>query len=64
MLETVDKFTNFNEFFYRKLKPSARPLASPSDPVRLSLSLSPPFFRFTVRRGGCVGVVHLTCATH
>lgn len=45
MLETVDKFTNFNEFFYRKLKPSARPLASPSDP---KIAVSPADSRMHV----------------
>merc|ERR1712000_619570 len=45
MLESVDKFTNFNEFFYRKLKPSARPLASPSDP---KIAVSPADSRMNV----------------
>jgi len=31
MLEPLDHYQNFNEFFYRKLKPSARPVASPKD---------------------------------
>jgi len=26
-LDTVESFKNFNEFFYRKLKPTARPIA-------------------------------------
>jgi phosphatidylserine decarboxylase len=30
----VDSFRNFNEFFYRKLKPSARPVDSPQSDVR------------------------------
>ena len=34
ILEPLETFKNFNEFFYRKLKPGARVLAS-SDPVRL-----------------------------
>lgn len=29
--EDLDSFQNFNEFFYRKLKPGARPIASPDD---------------------------------
>ncbi|KAL6068953.1 phosphatidylserine decarboxylase [Balamuthia mandrillaris] len=32
MLDPVSSFTNFNEFFYRKLKPSARLIAAPNDP--------------------------------
>lgn len=32
VLEPLDSFGNFNEFFYRKLKLAARTLASPSDP--------------------------------
>jgi len=32
-----DDFDTFNEFFFRKLKPEARPIASPDDPVRHSL---------------------------
>lgn len=31
MLEPKESFANFNEFFYRKLKPSARPVAKPDD---------------------------------
>eukprot|EP00824_Muranothrix_gubernata_P005667 TRINITY_DN173_c0_g1_i2.p1 TRINITY_DN173_c0_g1~~TRINITY_DN173_c0_g1_i2.p1 ORF type:complete len:504 (+),score=108.08 TRINITY_DN173_c0_g1_i2:488-1999(+) len=31
MLEPMDSFQNFNEFFYRKLKPDARPIAEPDD---------------------------------
>lgn len=29
--EDLDSFQNFNEFFYRKLKPGARPIASADD---------------------------------
>lgn len=29
--EDLDSFQNFNEFFYRKLKPGARPIASHAD---------------------------------
>jgi phosphatidylserine decarboxylase len=29
---TPESFTSFNEFFYRQLKPNARPIAAPEDP--------------------------------
>eukprot|EP00127_Corallochytrium_limacisporum_P005192 Clim_evm9s201 gene=Clim_evmTU9s201 len=32
--EDISKFRNFNEFFYRKLKPTARPIFAPDDPQR------------------------------
>jgi phosphatidylserine decarboxylase len=32
ILDPLDSFKNFNEFFYRKLKPEARPIDSPNDP--------------------------------
>ncbi|KAL1924727.1 uncharacterized protein VTP21DRAFT_4381 [Calcarisporiella thermophila] len=32
ILEPLESFKNFNEFFYRKLKPDARPCDSPDDP--------------------------------
>ncbi|KAM0791836.1 hypothetical protein ACM66B_004094 [Microbotryomycetes sp. NB124-2] len=32
VLEPVDNFKTFNEFFYRKLKPDARPVAEPDNP--------------------------------
>jgi phosphatidylserine decarboxylase len=35
ILDPLDSFKTFNEFFYRKLKPSARPVESPDDPYRL-----------------------------
>ncbi|KAI6017976.1 phosphatidylserine decarboxylase-domain-containing protein [Pisolithus microcarpus] len=35
ILEPVESFKTFNEFFYRKLKPTARPLDCPEDPCRL-----------------------------
>ena len=38
ILEPLDSFKNFNEFFYRKLKPNARRIAS-EDPVRFLLIL-------------------------
>jgi len=31
ILDSLDSFKNFNEFFYRKLKPSARPIAEASN---------------------------------
>eukprot|EP00002_Diphylleia_rotans_P013828 TRINITY_DN2692_c0_g1_i4.p1 TRINITY_DN2692_c0_g1~~TRINITY_DN2692_c0_g1_i4.p1 ORF type:complete len:467 (-),score=109.16 TRINITY_DN2692_c0_g1_i4:853-2253(-) len=34
ILDPVDSFQNFNEFFYRKLKSNARPLAEPQNPHR------------------------------
>ncbi|KAF5378946.1 hypothetical protein D9757_008734 [Collybiopsis confluens] len=33
--DPLESFKTFNQFFYRKLKPDARPLGSPSDPYRL-----------------------------
>ncbi|CAB4442291.1 unnamed protein product [Rhizophagus irregularis] len=33
--DSLDSFKNFNEFFYRKLKPEARPCDSPQDPYVL-----------------------------
>ncbi|KAI0635493.1 phosphatidylserine decarboxylase-domain-containing protein [Trametes polyzona] len=35
ILEPLENFKTFNEFFYRKLKPDARPVESPDDPYRL-----------------------------
>lgn len=32
VLDPVDSFKSFNEFFYRKLKPGARPCSQPDDP--------------------------------
>lgn len=32
VLYPVERFRNFNEFFYRKLKPDARPCSAPSNP--------------------------------
>lgn len=34
-LDTVDSYANFNDFFYRKLKPSARPLVEEEGAVAL-----------------------------
>ncbi|KAF9461635.1 phosphatidylserine decarboxylase-domain-containing protein [Collybia nuda] len=33
--DPIDSFKSFNEFFYRKLKPSARPIDKPDDPYRM-----------------------------
>ncbi|KAF9255142.1 hypothetical protein L218DRAFT_1081995 [Marasmius fiardii PR-910] len=35
VLEPIESFKTFNQFFYRKLKPNARPVESPEDPYRL-----------------------------
>ncbi|KDQ52654.1 hypothetical protein JAAARDRAFT_39909 [Jaapia argillacea MUCL 33604] len=35
ILEPISSFKNFNEFFYRKLKPDARPVENPDNPYRL-----------------------------
>ncbi|KAG8974217.1 hypothetical protein FRC05_007793 [Tulasnella sp. 425] len=35
ILDPLDSFKNFNQFFYRKLKTEARPLSEPNDPNRL-----------------------------
>ncbi|KDR72276.1 hypothetical protein GALMADRAFT_1343907 [Galerina marginata CBS 339.88] len=35
ILDPLDSFKTFNQFFYRKLKPSARPIETPDDPYRL-----------------------------
>ncbi|ORY76368.1 phosphatidylserine decarboxylase-domain-containing protein [Protomyces lactucae-debilis] len=37
VLDPVDSFKSFNEFFYRKLKPDARPCTAPNDP-RIAVS--------------------------
>jgi len=35
ILDPIGSFRTFNQFFYRKLKPSARPVELPDDPYRL-----------------------------
>ncbi|TFK49776.1 hypothetical protein OE88DRAFT_1662429 [Heliocybe sulcata] len=35
ILEPINSFKTFNQFFYRKLKPDARPVESPDDQTRL-----------------------------
>jgi len=35
ILDPLNSFKNFNQFFYRKLKPDARPVENPGDPNRL-----------------------------
>ena len=32
ILDPIESFANFNQFFYRKLKPDARPVSDPDDP--------------------------------
>jgi len=45
ILDPLDSFKNFNEFFYRKLKTSARPIAAPTDP---KVAVSPADCRLNV----------------
>lgn len=45
VLLPVDEFKNFNEFFYRKLKPDARPCTAPDNP---SVVVSPADCRSVV----------------
>ncbi|KAF5316054.1 hypothetical protein D9619_006903 [Psilocybe cf. subviscida] len=35
ILDPLESFKTFNQFFYRKLRPSARPVEAPNDPYRL-----------------------------
>ncbi|KAF8055577.1 phosphatidylserine decarboxylase-domain-containing protein [Lyophyllum atratum] len=35
ILDPLDSFKTFNQFFYRKLKPTARPIEQPDNPYRL-----------------------------
>ncbi|KAI6039702.1 phosphatidylserine decarboxylase-domain-containing protein [Pisolithus marmoratus] len=35
ILDPIESFKTFNQFFYRQLKPTARPLECPDDPCRL-----------------------------
>ncbi|KAF7361137.1 Phosphatidylserine decarboxylase proenzyme 2 [Mycena sanguinolenta] len=35
ILDPLDSYKTFNQFFYRKLKPTARPVEKPDDPYRL-----------------------------
>ncbi|KAG2018560.1 phosphatidylserine decarboxylase, variant 4 [Coprinopsis cinerea AmutBmut pab1-1] len=46
VLDPLDSFKTFNEFFYRKLKPSARPVESPDDPYRLVSAADCRFMAF------------------
>jgi phosphatidylserine decarboxylase len=39
ILEPLDSFKTFNEFFFRKLKSIARPIDQPNDPVFFSIFL-------------------------
>eukprot|EP00026_Physarum_polycephalum_P006051 Phypoly_transcript_06091.p1 GENE.Phypoly_transcript_06091~~Phypoly_transcript_06091.p1 ORF type:complete len:515 (+),score=90.29 Phypoly_transcript_06091:274-1818(+) len=45
ILEPLDSFKNFNEFFYRKLKPTARPIDHPENP---KVAVSPADCRLLV----------------
>ncbi|KAN0055593.1 hypothetical protein ACTA71_008709 [Dictyostelium dimigraforme] len=45
ILDPLSSFKNFNQFFYRKLKGSARPIASPEDP---RIAVSPADCRLNV----------------
>jgi len=45
ILRPLDSFNNFNEFFYRELKPGMRPIDSPDDP---SVFVSPADCRCVV----------------
>ncbi|KAJ3761334.1 phosphatidylserine decarboxylase-domain-containing protein [Lentinula raphanica] len=44
--DPVQSFKTFNQFFYRKLKPDARPVDSPSDPYRLVSAADCRFMAF------------------
>ncbi|KAJ7472559.1 phosphatidylserine decarboxylase-domain-containing protein [Mycena latifolia] len=46
ILEPLDSFKTFNQFFYRKLKPSARPTEHPDDPYRLVSAADCRFMAF------------------
>ncbi|KAJ7767304.1 phosphatidylserine decarboxylase-domain-containing protein [Mycena metata] len=46
ILEPLSSFKTFNQFFYRKLKPSARPTESPQDPYRLVSAADCRFMAF------------------
>ncbi|KAJ3850458.1 phosphatidylserine decarboxylase-domain-containing protein [Lentinula lateritia] len=44
--DPVKSFKTFNQFFYRKLKPDARPVDSPSDPYRIVSAADCRFMAF------------------
>ncbi|THV04718.1 hypothetical protein K435DRAFT_774272 [Dendrothele bispora CBS 962.96] len=46
VLEPLENFKTFNQFFYRKLKPSARPAEKPDDPYRLVSAADCRFMAF------------------
>ncbi|KAJ7082389.1 phosphatidylserine decarboxylase-domain-containing protein [Mycena belliarum] len=46
ILDPLDSFKNFNQFFYRKLKPSARPVEKPDDSYRLVSAADCRFMAF------------------
>ena len=45
VLKSIDEFKNFNEFFYRELKPNARPCSAPDNP---KIIVSPAYCRSVV----------------
>ncbi|KAJ7173707.1 phosphatidylserine decarboxylase-domain-containing protein [Mycena filopes] len=44
--DPLSSFKTFNQFFYRKLKPSARPIEQPDDPYRLVSAADSRFLAF------------------
>ncbi|KAJ7899839.1 phosphatidylserine decarboxylase-domain-containing protein [Mycena leptocephala] len=46
ILDPLDSFKTFNQFFYRKLKPSARPTEQPDNPYRLVSAADCRFMAF------------------
>lgn len=47
ILDPLPSFKTFNEFFYRKLKPTARPVDAPEDPARLVSAADSRFMAFS-----------------
>lgn len=69
--EDLDSFQNFNEFFYRKLKPGARPIASADDDTVLVSAADCRLMMYaTVEESTqfwikvCPASRDATCATH
>jgi len=46
ILDPLDSFKTFNQFFYRKLKPSARPIDEPDNPYRIVSAADCRFMAF------------------
>ncbi|KAH8824331.1 phosphatidylserine decarboxylase-domain-containing protein [Flagelloscypha sp. PMI_526] len=46
ILDPLDSFKNFNQFFYRKLKATARPVENPDDPYRIVSAADCRFMSF------------------